>query len=205
MFDFEFIRNNWLFIAAGTGATLGITISSLLLAIPLAVLVANARRSPFRPLRALGTFYVWLVDGIPLLLQIPFYFLALPQLGILLPGLWAAVVVLVVYYSPRLSALFTARPVSLEHIREGAWRAFLPGIGSEFVSMIKDSTLLSMTGFIHDIYWRSRRVGRAEFHNLEALVVAVVIYLILNTAISLSLGVHKARLLVVDPGVAGSS
>jgi polar amino acid transport system permease protein len=205
MFDFEFIRNNWLFIAAGTGATLGITISSLLLAIPIAVLVANARRSPFRPFRALATFFIWLVDGIPLLIQIPFYFLALPQLGILLPGLWAAIVVLVVYYSPRLSALFSARPVSLETIREGGWRTFLPGVGREFVSMIKDSTLLSMTGFLHDIYWRSRRVGRAEFHNLEALVVAAVLYLILNTVISLTLGVHKARLPVADPGVASSS
>jgi polar amino acid transport system permease protein len=144
------------------------------------------------------------LDGIPLLLQIFFIFLALPQLGIVLPGFWSAVLVLSLYYSARLSELFSARLVSLENIREGAWRALIPGIGSEFVAMIKDSTLISTTGFIYDVYWRARRVGRAEFHNLEALAIAAVIYLVLNTLISLGLGVRKARQPVAEPGAADS-
>lgn len=208
MLDFAFIRNNWLFIAAGTGVTLGITVTALVLAFPLALLVANARRSPFRPFRALAIFYVWLLDGIPLLIQIPFYFLVLPQWGIILPGVWAAVFVLVVYYSPRLSDLFSGRLVSLRNIRTGTWRALIPGMGNELVAMIKDSTLLSMTGFIHDVYWRANRAGRLEFRLVEALTVAAVIYLVLNTAISLGLGRHKPILPAYEsaglPGIPGN-
>ena len=186
MLDFEFIRNNWLYIAMGLGATLGITLVSLFIAIPLAVLVARGRRSGFLPFNALSTLYVYLADGVPLLLQIFFVFLALPQLGIILNGIWAAILVLSVYYSARLSDVFYAHEPSLEDLR-----VLVPKIAGEYVGMIKDTTLVTATGFIHDVYWRAQQVGRAEFKNLEALVIAAVIYLIVNTLISFSFGVRK--------------
>jgi cystine transport system permease protein len=70
MLDFEFIRDNWLFIATGISTTLGIAIFSFLLVAPIALLVARARSSTLFPIKALSTLYVWLIDGIPLLLQI---------------------------------------------------------------------------------------------------------------------------------------
>ena len=82
----DFIRENWLYITAGFGATLGITVLSSLLATPLAILTARGRRSALWPAKALSAFYVWLIDGIPLLSQIPIVFFALPQIGIVLPG-----------------------------------------------------------------------------------------------------------------------
>jgi len=191
MLDFEFIRENWLFIAAGLGTTLGITLVSLMIAVPLALLVASGRRSTFLPFNALSTFYVYLVDGVPLLLQIFFVFLALPQLGIILNGIWAAIFVLTVYYSARLSDAFYTREISLGNIRETNLRALVPKIAGEYVLMIKDTTLVTATGFIHDVYWRAQRIGRAEFKNLETLVIAAVIYLIVNTVISYSFGVRK--------------
>ena len=87
----DFIRENWLYIATGLGATLGITVLSFLLATPLAILTASGRRAALWPVKALSAFYVWLVDGIPLLLQIPIVFFALPQIGIVLPGFWSGV------------------------------------------------------------------------------------------------------------------
>ena len=86
MLDFAFIRENWLYIAMGLGATLGVTLISLFIAIPLALLIAKGRRSTFLPFNALSIFYVYLADGVPLLLQIFFVFLGLPQLGIVLMG-----------------------------------------------------------------------------------------------------------------------
>ena len=186
MLDFEFIRDNWLYIAMGLGATLGITLVSLLISIPLAVLIARGRRSTTLPFNALSALYVYLADGVPLLLQIFFVFLALPQLGIILNGIWAAITVLTVYYSARLSDLFYAHEPALENAR-----ALVPKIAGEYVGMIKDTTLVAATGFIHDVYWRAGRVGRAEFKNLEALAIAAVIYLVVNTLISVSFGVRK--------------
>ena len=191
MLDFEFIRDNWLYIATGLGATLGVTLVSLLIAIPLAALIAGGRRSTTLPFNALSTVYVYLADGVPLLLQIFFVFLALPQLGIVLSGTWAAIIVLTVYYSARLSDLFYRRQVSLGDIRARDLRSLVPRIAGEYVMMIKDTTLVTTTGFIHDIYWRAQQVGRPAFKNLEALLIAAVIYLIVNTLISVSFGVRR--------------
>ena len=191
MLDLAFIRDNWLYIALGLRDTLGITLVSLFIAIPLALLVAKGRRSTFLPFNALSTFYVYLADGVPLLLQIFFVFLALPQLGIFLNGTWAAIVVLTVYYSARLSDVFYTRMASLENIREVNLRPLIPMIANEYVMMIKDTTLVTGTGFIHDVYWRAQHVGRLEFKNLEALVIAAVIYLVVNTVISYSFRVRR--------------
>jgi ABC-type amino acid transport system permease subunit len=65
------------------------------------------------------------------------------------------------------------------------WISFIQPLTNEFTGMIKDTTLVSLGGLIHDVYWRATQVGRAEFKNLEALTIAAVIYLMLITIISL--------------------
>jgi ABC-type amino acid transport system permease subunit len=63
--------------------------------------------------------------------------------------------------------------------------AWITPFAHEFNNIIRDSVLLSATGFIHEVMWRATRVGRAEFRNLEALIIAAIIYLILITGITL--------------------
>jgi len=191
MLDFEWIRSNWLYIATGLGDTLSVTLVSLFIAIPLALLLASGRRSRFLPFNVLSTAYVYLADGVPLLLQIFFVFLALPQMGIILNGIWAAIVVLTFYYSARLSDIFYPRGLSLGNIREVDLRSLIPKIAGEYVLMVKDTTLVTATGFIHDVYWRAGQIGRPAFKNLEALLIAALIYLTVNTVISVGFRVHK--------------
>ena len=204
MLDFEFIRDNWLFIAMGIGETLGIVIVSFLLTIPIGVMVARGRRSTFLPIKAFSIFYVWLIDGIPLLLQIFFIFLALPQLGIFLPGFWSAALVITVNYGSRMSEVFYPHFVVAGKSQGETRFSLIPQVANEFTSMIKDSTLISVTGFIHDVLWRATRVGRAEFKNLEALVIAAIIYLILITIISLGVKILKDRMTTAEFGTEGS-
>ena len=186
MFDFEFIREHWLYIATGIGDTLGVAISSFLLAVPVAVGVARGRRSTLLPIRALCITYVWLVDGIPLLLQIYFIFLALPQLRIFIPGLFGAgVFALTVNYGARISKIFYERFAAAGTSQDKPQRALITSLTNEFAGIIKDSTLISVTGFIHDVMWRANRVGRAEFKNFEALSVAAIIYLVLFIIVTL--------------------
>ena len=92
--DTAFLSANWSFIASGITQTIWISILSILLATLLALLAALGRLSKFAPFYALSTFYVSLIRGTPLYLQIFFFFLALPQLGIILPGLIAGVLAL---------------------------------------------------------------------------------------------------------------
>ena len=50
--------------------------------------------------------------------------------------------------------------------------------------MIKDTTLVTATGFIHDVYWRAGQIRQPAFKNLEALLIAALIYLIVNVLIA---------------------
>jgi polar amino acid transport system permease protein len=202
--DKAFIQENIAFIASGVGVTIGISALSILLATILALLAALGRLSKFPPTYALCTFYVSLIRGTPLYLQIFFFFLALPQVGIILPGLWAGVLALGLNYGAYMSEIFRA---GLSSVGKGqreaalaigmtpgqtmrrivipqALRFAIPPTGNEFIAMLKDSALVSATGFVHELMWRATKVGRAQFHNLEALITAAVFYWVMTLVFS---------------------
>ena len=79
-FDVDFLALWAPFILGGVPITILISVSSIALAIPLAVLGALGRISPMAPIYSLATLYVSLVRGTPLLVQIIFIVLALPQI-----------------------------------------------------------------------------------------------------------------------------
>ena len=194
--DTEFILKEIDFIAGGLTETLKISILSIMLAMTLALLAALGRLSTFPPIYAISTFYVSLIRGTPLYLQIFFFFLALPQLGIILSGTLAGVLALGLNYGAYMSEIFRAGLASVgKGQREAAMaigmtptqtmkrvilpqalRFAIPPVGNEFIAMTKDSALVSATGFVHELMWRATKVGRAQFHNLEALIMAAIFY-----------------------------
>lgn len=212
--DGEFIRNNLSFIAGGLGETIRISILSILLATLLALLAALGRLSTFPPVYAVSTFYVSLIRGTPLYLQIFFFFLALPQLGIVLPGLIAGVIALGLNYGAYMSEIFRAGLASVSKgqreaavalgmtpgqtmqriVIPQALRFALPPTGNEFIAMTKDSALVSATGFVHELMWRATKVGRAQFNNLEALIMAAIFYWGLTLILSYFQGRIEARM-----------
>jgi len=212
--DSDFIRENLTFVASGAGVTIGISLLSIALATILALLAALGRLSKFPPIYALSTFYVSLIRGTPLYLQIFFFFLALPQLGIILPGLWAGVLALGLNYGAYMSEIFRAGLSSVGRgQREAAMaigmtqgqmmgrivipqalRFAIPPTGNEFIAMLKDSALVSVTGFVHELMWRATKVGRATFHNLEALIMAAIFYWIMTLIFSYFQGRLEARM-----------
>ena len=210
----EFIRKNFLFIAGGLWQTLLISFLSILLAIVLALVAALGRLSKFPPFYALSTFYVSLIRGSPLYLQIFFFFLALPQLGIILTGLFAGVLALGLNYGAYMSEIFRAGLASVGRgqreaavalgmtpwqtmkriILPQALRFAIPPIGNDFIAMTKDSALVSATGFVHELMWRATRVGRAQFNNLEALIMAAIFYWVMTIILTYIQSIIEARL-----------
>ena len=198
--DFSFIVAWAPFISEGVWQTIGISALSILLATLLALLAALGRLSRFAPIYALSTFYVSVIRGTPLFLQVMFFFLALPQLGISLPGLWAGVLALGLNYGAYMSEIFRAGIASVSGgQREAAFalgmdygqmmrrvvlpqalRFAIPPTGNEFIAMLKDSALVSATGFVHEILWRATKVGRSNFRNLEALIIAAAFYWVMT-------------------------
>ncbi|MCC6260861.1 MAG: amino acid ABC transporter permease [Anaerolineales bacterium] len=212
--DGEFVRKNMLYIAGGLWQTVLISVLSIMLAIALALLAALGRLSNIPPVYALSTFYVSLIRGTPLYLQIFFFFLALPQLGIQLSGLASGVFALGLNYGAYMSEIFRAGLASVSKgqreaamalgmtpgqtmkrvILPQALRFAIPPVGNEFIAMTKDSALVSATGFVHELMWRATKVGRAQFHNLEALIMAAIFYWIMTLILTFIQNKIEARL-----------
>lgn len=212
--DYEFIRNNIGFIAEGIPQTLLVSFLSISLATVLALLAALGRLSTIPPLYALSTFYVSLIRGTPLYLQIFFFFLALPQLGIVLSGMFAGVLALGLNYGAYMSEIFRAGLASVgKGQREAAmalgmtpWQTMkrivlpqalrfaIPPIGNDFIAMTKDSALVSATGFVHEVMWRATRVGRSQFNSLEALIIAAIFYWMMTILLTYVQSIIEARL-----------
>ncbi|RLT42371.1 MAG: amino acid ABC transporter permease [Chloroflexi bacterium] len=203
--DTAFIAENWYFIFNGVWLTILLSVLSIALATVLSLLGGLGRLSKYPPAYALATFYISLIRGTPLLLQIIFFFLALPQLGIRLTGLWAGVLALGLNYGAynteimragiqavdigqREAALaigMTQGQIMRRIVLPQALRLVIPPIGNQFIAMLKDTSLISVTGFVWELLWRSQKVGRASFRSLEALLIAAVFYWIITIMFSI--------------------
>jgi polar amino acid transport system permease protein len=202
--DTEFIATWALFISQGVPQTLWISAVSIIFASILALGSALARLSGIPPLVALASFYVSLIRGTPLYLQIFFFFLALPQIGIKMPPAMAGVLALSLNYGAYMSEIFRAGITSVGRgqreaaialgmtggqtmrriVLPQALRLVVPPTGNEFIAMLKDSALVSATGFVQEIMWRAQKVGRANFRGLEALLIAALWYWLMTIIFS---------------------
>ena len=198
--NIPFMKEYTPFIFLGAVQTVLISITSISVAMILAMLTALARLSNSPPLVAISTFYISLIRGTPLYLQIIFFFLALPQMGIFLSGFFAGVTALGLNYGAYMSEIFRAGILSVskgQHeaatalgmntrqkmryiILPQALRLAIPPMGNEYIAMLKDSSLVSVTGFVHEILWRAQKVGRQKFKSLEALLIAALFYWMLT-------------------------
>lgn len=214
LIDRTFILENFKFISSGLYWTIRISFFSICLATLLALLAALARLSTFPPFYALSTFYVSLIRGTPLYLQILFFFLALPQLNIRLSGEMAGILALGLNYGAYMSEIFRAGLASVgKGQREAAiaigmtpaqtmrrvvlpqaMRFAIPPVGNDFIAMTKDSALVAATGFVHELTWNAQKVGRAQFRSLEALVIAAIFYWIMTILLTYVQGIIEARL-----------
>ncbi len=214
--DWDFIWERMPFIFGGVGLTILLSILSISLASVLALLGGLGRLSKYPPAYALATFYISLIRGTPLLLQIIFFFLALPQLGITLTGIWAGVLALGLNYGAYMTEIMragiqsvgvgqreaalaigmTQRQIMQRIVLPQAFKLVIPPIGNQFIAMLKDTSLISVTGFVWEILWRAQKVGRANFRSLEALLIAAVFYWIITiifSAVQSRLEIYMAR------------
>lgn len=194
--DLEFvIRSGPVIVLQGAGITILVSALSIFFATILAVLGALARLSPNPVINAIGSFYVSLFRGTPLLLQIFFIFYALPQLGIVLPAIPSGVVALSLNYGAYMTEIFRAgiqavprgqreaaealgmreRLVMRRIVLPQAVRIVVPAIGNEFIAMIKDSALVS-TITVHETLFMAQRIGRSAFEPVAALIIAGAVY-----------------------------
>lgn len=201
--DVGFITGWGPFIIGGAGLTVLLSAVSIVFATILALLGAMGRLSPNAYLNGVASLYVSLVRGTPLIVQIYFIYLALPQVGIVLPAIPAGIIALSFNYGAYMTEIFRAgiqavpraqreaaqslgmpeRLIMRRIVLPQAVRIVIPAIGNDFVAMLKDSSLVSILA-VEELLFRSQLVGRQNFRSLEALVIAAGVYWALTIAFS---------------------
>jgi polar amino acid transport system permease protein len=205
--DFAFIGEWGPYILGGVGTTIFVAVCSISIAIGFAVVGALGRLSGNAILYSIATLYVSLVRGTPLIVQIYFVYFALPQIWIGLAGVPAillGIFALSFNYGAYMTETFRAgiqavprgqteaaqalgmpgRTRMRRIVLPQAIRIITPAIGNEFISMIKDSALVS-TIAVQEILWRAKTVGSANFRTLETLLVAALVYWLLTIVLSI--------------------
>ena len=192
------------FIIGGVSITIFVSVLSIIFATLFAVIGALGRLSTVAPIYATATLYVSLVRGTPLIVQLIFWYLALPQFGIVLPGLVCGIFGLAFNYGAYMTEIFRAgiqaiprgqieaaaalgmtdRLTMRRIVLPQATRIVIPAIGNEFIAMIKDSALVSYVG-IQETFWRASTTGSRSFRTFETLLIAALIYWVLTIGFSL--------------------
>jgi polar amino acid transport system permease protein len=205
--DTEFLREWQAFILGGIPLTLVISATSIFFACVLAILGALGRMSSNAVIYGIASFYVSLVRGTPLIVQILFIYLALPQIwpgfaGV--PTIILGIIALAFNYGAYMTEIFRAgiqaiprgqieaahaigmtdRLTMRRVVLPQAIRIVTPAIGNEFIAMIKDSALVSLMG-VQELLWRAQRVGQSHFRTLETLLLAALVYWVLTLTFSL--------------------
>ncbi len=194
------------YILGGIPVTIIVSVFSIAMAIVFAVLGALGRLSVRPAIYAVATLYVSLVRGTPLIVQILFIYLALPQIvpaaaGI--PVIALAIFALAFNYGAYMTEIFRAGIQAIPRsqteasaalgmtdaqtmrriVLPQAIRIVIPAIGNEFIAMIKDSALVSIIT-VQELLWRAQRVGQSNFRSLETLLLAALVYWVLTIAFS---------------------
>lgn len=215
--DTSFLSKTIPFILEGVPITLFLAVTSIFFATILAAFGALGRLSTNPYLNGVASFYVSFFRGTPLILQILFIYLALPQAGIVLPEIPTAIIALSLNYGAYMTEVFrsgieavphgqteaaqslgmTSRTTFLRIIAPQAFRIVTPAVGNDFVSMIKDSALASVVG-VQEVLWRAQTAGRPSFQSMQTLLVAAFIYWVLTILFSLFQGRLERRMATGD-------
>ncbi|MEN8098498.1 MAG: ABC transporter permease subunit, partial [Chloroflexota bacterium] len=211
--DVAFMGHFFSFIMQGAGLTLGVSVASIVLAVLLAILGALGRLSSNPIANGLSSFYVSLIRGTPLLVQIYIWYLGLPRLGLTLPAVTAGVLALGVNYGAYMTEIFRA---GIQAISKGqheaaqalgmsraqafhriilpqAFRIVIPPIGNDFIAMMKDSSLVSLMA-VWELTFRANKIGRQNFRNMETYIIAAAFYWLLTVVFQALQGKLEERM-----------
>ena len=220
--NFSFLPKYWPYFNYGAVVTLIVALCVVILGSILGVLIAFAQRSKFRPLVWLAKIYVWIFRGTPMVVQIMIAFammhIAAPsfRLGILtvdmtrlIPGIIIIGMNSGAYVSETVRAGINAVPKGqLEAayslgirpkeamryvVMPQAIKNILPALGNEFVTIVKDSSLLSTIG-VMELWNGATTVASTTYITKEPLLFAAAYYLLMTSVLTLAIQAYEKKL-----------
>jgi polar amino acid transport system permease protein len=183
------------------GAVITVTVSLLafVLACVLGLLLGMMRLSRVWPVRILAACYIQFIRGTPLLLQLFFIYYVLPYAGIVLSPFASGVIGLTMNYGAYMAEVFRSgiqaivkgqseagfalgmsrRLLMRRIIMPQALRIIIPALGNFFVSIFKDSALVSVLT-LRDLMFSGQLLASATFKHFEIFTMVAVIYFMIS-------------------------
>lgn len=206
------VKYNDIFMS-GIKVTIVISIMSCFFGLLLGIVLAFMKISGVKVLQAIATAYVEIIRGTPILVQISLVFFGLPFLGIHFPSFQIMGVDFERLSAGILALIINSGAYECEIVRSGIqsigkgqlegamslgfskWEAMvriiipqaikniLPVIGNEFVTLIKESSQVSVIGMA-DLMYTATTIQGISFQPFPPLVIVAVYYFILTFAVS---------------------
>ena len=178
----------------------------------LGIFIGAFRVMPFKPLRWLMATYIYVLRGTPLMIQLFLIYFGLPALGINLEAFTAGIIGIGINSSGYVGEIVRG---GIEGVAQGQWEAskmlglsywqtmkiiilpqairhMLPAIGNEFVTLIKESSLLSVLA-ISDLTMVGQQVRSVTYASFETFIFVALVYMFLTSVTSGALQLLESR------------
>src|SRR5580693_3775919 len=183
----------------GAVITITVSLAAYVFALIGGLVFGLARLSRFIVIRAIATVYVQFIRGTPLLLQLFSIYYVLPYAGIVLSPFVSGVLGLAINYSAYMAEVFRSgiqavpagqreagqslgmsrRLLMRRIVLPQAFRIVIPPIGNFFVSIFKDSALVSVIT-MRDLMFSGQLLASATYKHFEIFAMVAVIYFLIS-------------------------
>jgi polar amino acid transport system permease protein len=202
-FQFQDVFAAWPLLLRGTWITIQLSLTATVLGLAVAIVCAWAKTSGPKPLRWGGNAYIELIRNTPFLVQLFFFFFALPALGLRWSAHSAALVAMVVNLGAYATEIIRAGIESIPHgqveaglalnlkrhqvfrhiILKPALKAIYPALTSQFILLMLSSAVVSAIS-ADDLTSVAANLQSQTFRSFEIYIVVAGIYLALALAFS---------------------
>ena len=212
---FEVVWENFPIMLSGIWLTVLLSILSMLLGAVLGMVVALARLSPWAALRGIAYCYTELFRTTPLLVQIVWVFYVLPLLtGLTLTPFYSGLVAFGLNIAAFMAEIYRAGITSVGRGQSEASLALgmsgaqvmrrilipqavtrmIPPIGTMWISLFKDTSLVSAIG-VTELMYQARFLAVDTYRPVEIFTVCAVIYFVITFPQSIGVNwlYHKYR------------
>ncbi|EEW53324.1 ABC transporter substrate-binding protein/permease [Limosilactobacillus antri] len=207
------VASYWTFFAKGVEYTLIITVISVIFGFLLGTIFALMRLSQSKFLHGIAICYIEFIRGTPMLVQIMFVYFGIGAIIQSMPALVAGIIAVSVnsgaYVAEVIRSGIQSLPVgqteaarSLGMTKKQTFRFIVlpqalrniwPALGNEFITLLKDSSLVSTIG-VGELMYQTQLVQADTYKGVLPLFITMMIYFILTFTLTRILNYFEGRM-----------
>ncbi len=207
----------WKILLPGLTATIPLTVISFAFALIIATVTALIQFARVPVLRTIARFYIWIIRGTPLLVQLFVIFFGLPKIGVVLSPFPAAIIVFAIntgaYDAETVRAALESVPrgqleagecVGMTYwqtmrriVLPQAMRTAFPSLSNSLIALVKDTSLAANIT-VAEMFMTTQRIVARTYEPLALYIEVGLIYLLFSTFLTWLQGWGEKKLNVYE-------